>query len=89
MAKRDASEQAIGQPGIFPRVPGDLPQDYPDASPPGNAWTIYNYREQRCYWHFGRPAEWAEDVQRDYDPEGLTVAERRRHDANERHTPPQ
>jgi hypothetical protein len=81
MAKRDASEQAIGQPGIFPRVPGDLPQDYPDASPPGNAWTIYNYREQRCYWHFGRPAEWTEDVQRDYDPEALTVAERRRKEA--------
>jgi len=65
----------------FPRVPGDLPQDYPEASPPGPAWTIYNYREQRCYWHFGRPAEWAEAVQRDYDPEALTVVERRRKDA--------
>ena len=67
-------------PGIFPRVPGDLPKDYPEASPPGLAWTIYNHRERRSYWHFGRPAEWAEAVQRDYDPDGLTVAERRRLD---------
>ena len=66
------------QPGVFPRVPGDLPKDYPEQSPPGNAWTIDNYRERRCYRHFGRPAEWAEEVQWDYDPEGLMVVERRR-----------
>ena len=72
---------AIAQtPGIFPRVPGDQPASYPEQSPPGFAWTIYNYRERRSYWHFGRPAEWAEDVQRDYDPDGLTVAERQRID---------
>ena len=84
MSKQDdragdgVQQVAPAQPGIFPRVPGDQPASYPEQSPPGNAWTIYNYREQRCYWHFGRPAEWAEDVQRDYDPEALTVAERRR-----------
>jgi len=60
----------------FPRVPGDLPQDYPEASPPGPAWTIYHYRERRSYWHFTDPATWDEAIQRDYDPEGLTVAER-------------
>ena len=61
-------------------MPGDLPANYPEQSPPGFAWTIYNYRERRSYWHFGRPAEWAEAVQRDYDPDGLTVAERQRID---------
>lgn len=72
--------------GVFPRVPEDQPTSYPDQSPPGNAWTIDNYREQRCYWHFGWPAEWAEGVQHDDDPEGLTVAERRRKDQERRGT---
>ena len=61
----------------FPRVPGDRPKDYPEASPPGPAWTIYHYGERRSYWHFADPATWDEAIQRDYDPEGLTVAERR------------
>lgn len=63
--------------GPFPRVPGDLPANFPEGGPPGNCWTIYNYRERRCYWHLARPETWPEGVQRDFDPDGLSVAERR------------
>lgn len=61
----------------FPRAQWDEPRVYDEQKPPGRSWTIYNYFTGGYEWHFA-PLETApEDTQREYHPQGLTVAEER------------
>lgn len=67
----------IRYPDGFPRADWDQPAIFDEAKPPGRSNTIYNYFTQSYEWHFAPLDVAPVDRQREYHPQGLSVAEER------------
>jgi hypothetical protein len=79
--------EKLAYPRGFPRAPWDEPTHFDERKPPGPSFTIRNYRTGGYEWHFMRLEYAPEEVQRDYHPEGLSVAEERVASARRRGLP--
>ena len=55
---------------VFPRAEWDTPINYDEARPPGNSFTLYNYRLGRSEWSFQRLSTQPREIQKDYYPPG-------------------